>query len=194
MEATYTHNTEFNGIEITFDGCPPVEIREDLKACGFRWHRKKKLWYAKQTVEREIFAQKMCGGKYVKTPKQTSTNKWGVKVGDIFHGSWGYDQTNNTFFQVVALAGKSSVRVVEVCPAITDRKATCGMAEDRTYKITGDLLPPVPSIFIKDEEHGDLKRLKDYNGDIPYIMFGSMKGMATLVTGDTLTAYESWYA
>lgn len=30
----------------------------------------------------------------------------GVKVGDFFYSSWGYDQTNITFFKVVALTPK----------------------------------------------------------------------------------------
>ena len=34
-----------------------------------------------------------------------------VKIGDIFYDSWGYDQTNIDFYQVVGLRGKSSVEL-----------------------------------------------------------------------------------
>lgn len=32
----------------------------------------------------------------------------GVKVGDIFKSSWGYDQTNIDFYQVIAVTGKTA--------------------------------------------------------------------------------------
>jgi len=32
----------------------------------------------------------------------------GVKVGDIFRSSWGYDQTNIDYYQVVAVSGKTA--------------------------------------------------------------------------------------
>ncbi len=37
----------------------------------------------------------------------------GVKVGDIFVESWGYDQTNINFYEVVDVT-RSSVRIVEI--------------------------------------------------------------------------------
>lgn len=38
----------------------------------------------------------------------------GVDVGDILYTSWGYEQTNIDFYQVVALVGKSSVKLREI--------------------------------------------------------------------------------
>lgn len=38
-----------------------------------------------------------------------------VKVGDIFRSSWGYDQTNIDFYQVVALVGSKMAEVREIC-------------------------------------------------------------------------------
>jgi len=42
-------NTEKNGIELKFDGKPNDEIRDKLKANGFRWNRGKKVWYARKS-------------------------------------------------------------------------------------------------------------------------------------------------
>ena len=50
--ARYELNDSVNGIEIYFDGVPAVDIREEMKASGFRWHNTKKCWYAKKTDER----------------------------------------------------------------------------------------------------------------------------------------------
>lgn len=54
-EVEITYNEEKNGIEVKFNTKPAQEVINDLKANGFRWHRVKKVWYAKQTDERMEF-------------------------------------------------------------------------------------------------------------------------------------------
>lgn len=61
VKATYTLNKELNGIEITFTGIPSEEIRNELKAQGFRWSKYKKVWYAKQSEKRLQFAKMLVG-------------------------------------------------------------------------------------------------------------------------------------
>ena len=39
----------------------------------------------------------------------------GHKVGDIFYTSWGYDQTNVEFYQVVEIPGPHTVKLREIC-------------------------------------------------------------------------------
>ena len=201
---TLTLNKELNGIEIRFDCKPISSTLESLKKSGFRWHRQKKFWYAKQTPERIELAQAITDGKEIKTgttkEKAEKKNVFGVKVGDIFSASWGYEQTNNDFFQVIALVGEKSVRVREVNPPIVRRDPVSGMAEDRVYKITGEILPPSPhSVFIKDQEKGDLKRIKPgYFQDEEkaknncYFDISSYAS-AYKCNGETKKVYESWY-
>ena len=201
---TLTLNKELNGIEIRFDCKPISSTLESLKKSGFRWHRQKKFWYAKQTPERIELAQSITDGKEIKTgttkEKAEKKNVFGVKVGDIFSASWGYEQTNNDFFQVIALVGEKSVRVREVNPPIVRRDPVSGMAEDRVYKITGEILPPSPhSVFIKDQEKGDLKRIKSgYFQDEEkaknncYFDISSYAS-AYKCNGETKKVYESWY-
>lgn len=201
---TLTLNKELNGIEIKFDCKPISSTLESLKKSGFRWHRQKKFWYAKQTPERIELAQSITDGKEIKTgttkEKAEKKNIFGVKVGDIFSASWGYEQTNNDFFQVIALVGKKSVRVREVNPPIVRRDPVSGMAEDRVYKITGEILPPSPhSVFIKDQEKGDLKRIKPgYFQDEEeaknncYFDISSYAS-AYKCNGEIKKVYESWY-
>lgn len=201
---TLTLNKELNGIEIRFDCKPISSTLESLKKSGFRWHRQKKFWYAKQTPERIKLAQSITDGKEIKTvttkEKAEKKNVFGVKVGDIFSASWGYEQTNNDFFQVIALVGEKSVRVREVNPPIVRRDPVSGVAEDRVYKITGEILPPSPhSVFIKDQEKGDLKRIKPgYFQDEEeaknncYFDISSYAS-AYKCNGETKKVYESWY-
>ena len=123
-------------------------------------------------------------------------NRFGVSVGDVFICSWGYEQTNVDFYQVVSLVGESSVRVRQVAPEILEESPTGPMSGEYTYKLTHEPLPPVTrSLFIRDQEKGDLKRLKCFDREGKYPVFSvSSYADATKVSKDTITTYESWYA
>lgn len=58
-----TYNEEKNGIEIKFNEKPEQKIIDKLKANGFRWHRAKKVWYAKDTEERRNFINSLIENK-----------------------------------------------------------------------------------------------------------------------------------
>lgn len=197
MEYTITKNEQHKSIEIAFSGKPSEAVRDALKGLRFRWHGQKKVWYGYAT---EDAARAAIEGKEAAEETHSPaeiTNKYGVKVGDIFHSSWGYEQTNNDYFQVVALVGTSSVRVREVHLPIIETQGIGPMSEDRVCQVVRDILPPSPfSVFIKDQEKGDLKRLKSWAADgvsNPCFKLASFTD-AHLVTGDTLKVYESWYA
>lgn len=192
-------NEQFNSSEIYFDGKPSEAIRDALKALRFRWHSVKKCWYGyadADTVKRRIEAE-AAETKATKKDAAPKTNAFGVKVGDIFHATWGWEQTNNNFFQVVALVGENSVRVREVIMPLLDSSAVSPMSEDRTFAITDELLPACScSVFIKDQERGDIKRLKSYAADgksEPLFKLSSFAN-AYYCSGDSVKVYESWYA
>ena len=118
-------------------------------------------------------------------------NKYGVKVGDIFKAVWGYDDTNTNFFQVVKLCGAESVRVREVALPIVTETRTWG-SSSKTCRIVNDICPTTRfSVFIKDQDAGDQKRIRiGYDGK-PCFKLRSFAD-ATLVRGDTVEAYDSW--
>lgn len=202
MTTTYTinRNEAFNSIEVLFDGKPSEAIREALKNLRFRWHGVKKVWYGYKTEEevREAIEGAESGEKSTsKTASKTEAekvNKFGVKVGDIFHASWGYEQTNNTFVQVIALCGEQSVRVREVYPEITKEDAIGPMSADYTYEINNKLLPVrSSSVFIKDQQKGDIKRLCEWGKDSVAIKLDSF-AYAHKLTEGSHKFYDSWYA
>ena len=207
MEYTIKRNEAFNSLEITFDGKPSEAVRDALKALRFRWHKVKGLWYGyasedavKAAIEGKAAEAAPAPAKAEKPAKAAEkVNKYGVKVGDLFHASWGYDQTNNDFFQVVALVGEQSVRVREVYPVCEEAEATCWAAEDRVFSTNtrGVLLPAAKSsVFIKDQERGDLKRIqvsKYGNQEDVYFRLDSF-AFAHKCEGETTKVYESWYA
>ena len=198
MTYTITSNPQFNSVEITFTDKPAEGIREALKALRFRWHRVKKCWYGYSTEEEARAAIEGAAapeaGEAANNP--AAVNKYGVQVGDLFCSSWGYEQTNNDFFQVIELVGASSVRVREVYPPVISETPVSPMAENRTVAITRDLLPAASrSIFIKDQERGDLKRLKSYAKDgasNPQFKLSSFASAYYCAPGQK-TVYDSWY-
>ena len=195
MTCTITTNPQFNSLEIYFDGKPSEEIRTALKALKFRWHSLKKCWYGFTTEDAVKAAIE--GDKQPKSEskaKAEQANKYGVKVGDIFSASWGYEQTNNDFFQVVSLVGESSVRVREVHLRCIESESVSPMSEDRVFQISRELLPAAKSsVFIKDQENGDIKRLSPtYDGSSVKFKLSSFAS-AYRCEGDTIKVYESWY-
>ncbi len=190
-------NSKFDSKEVYFDGMPEEATRNNLKRLKFRWNPKKSCWYGFADMD-EVKAACEGGKIEEKTPKKKAEkkNKYGVKVGDIFSASWGYDQTNNDFFQVIELVGETMARVREIYPEITEREATCPMAEDRVYKLDTNKIyaPASNSVFIKDQEKGDLKKIQksEYGGGI-YFKLSSFAN-AHLETSETVKKYESWYA
>lgn len=179
---TITKNPTFNSLEITFTEKPSEKISNVLKANRFRWHSVKSVWYGyadEDTIRKAIEQAED------KEPEAEKTAN-GVQVGDLFVCSWGYEQTNVDFVQVVALCGKSSVRVRPVQPVVAEETNQGFMSCDRKYVNTKELLPAVKSVLCKDNS---LHRLNK-NGD--RVSFKSDGYYFYPYKGEAL--YESWYA
>lgn len=200
MNYTITANPAFNSLEIAFDGKPSEAIRQALKDLRFRWHGVKKVWYGytdEATARAAIEGKTETKAPAKKAEKAAAVNKYGVKVGDLFRATWGWEQTNNDFFQVVELVGEGSVRVREVHPILESSDPTGPMSENRVFKNTHEMLPAADrSVFIKDQTRGDVKRLKSYAADgksNPQFKLSDYAD-AYFVSGDRIEVYESWYA
>lgn len=114
---TMTFNSQLNGIELVFAEKPAEEIREQLKALGFRWHRQKKLWYAKKTAERMALAEKLSSGNIATETASAPAeivSKYGIKVGDILTGSWGYNMTVAEAYKVTRIVSPCKVELLKI--------------------------------------------------------------------------------
>ena len=191
MLLTIKTNKEFNGIELYFDCKPANTIIEALKNLKFRWHSVKRCWYAKDTEQNRKFAEGLTTTQKApaKSAEVEKVGKLGVRVGDVFVASWGYEQTNLTFVRVVKLSGSQSVRVVEVSLAEVSEEAVCGMSRDVAFN-KNEYVVKNSSVFIKDQEQGDLFRIKDWGNGTPCIKLESF-AYALPYNGQKL--YESWY-
>lgn len=153
-----TENKSLHGIEVTFDAKPSSDVLTTLKQSGFRWHRQKKLWYAKDTENRRAVLLNLESGNIA--PKNAGQkvkdveNIHGVKVGDIYILSFGYSMILYDFFQVVSVSEKSC-RIVEITIPCTHNdymeprfKGELGVTYQRKEN----------SQWIKDQKRGDVKR------------------------------------
>ena len=188
---TYTINEKLNGIEIKFDSKPAAEIRTTLKENGFRWHHKKALWYAKNTPERLTLAAALSNSKAPAKSEQakvtTTTTNHSLKVGDILVASWGYEQTNVDFYQVVALKGKTMVTVKECFLEANETSYHTSMSRDISYN-TGNAI-------IKEDAEPITRKVKNYTRDNDPA--GDQIAIEDFIIAHKYngeTVYESWYA
>jgi hypothetical protein len=64
-----------------------------------------------------------------KLSKAVATANHGVKVGDVFRSSWGYDQTNIDYYEVIAVTGKTAT----ICQI--------GCMSEETLSMQGESVP-----------------------------------------------------
>lgn len=124
MTATFKLNSEFNGIEIYFNDYPGKEIINKLHEMKWYWHKVKKCWYSKQTEENLNFAKSICNDTdNIETIEvKPVENVHGVKVGDIYYTSWGYDMTIVDFFQVISVTAKRA-KLKKISSKVVDGSA-----------------------------------------------------------------------
>ena len=100
-----------------------------------RWTRKVS-YEAFKTEDATKVTCSGCLGKK-RAPNRYPPNPRTLKVGDILHASWGYDQTNANFFQVIRLIGSTQVELREI--------ASKSVQSEMTY----DLVVPIKDQFLK---------------------------------------------
>lgn len=167
-------NEEHQGEELYFNEKPTAEIIATLKENCYKWHNTKKCWYRKLEYT----------GK-TRDIKQDKKNYLGVKVGDIFSFSWGYEQSNINYFQVVGLKGTKQVIIREIAYKITE---TTGYESYKVAPCKDVFLEN--SQFIKDNEIGAVKQVKQLGNGRIYINIESF-GFCSLWDGtdDVMTCY-----
>jgi hypothetical protein len=104
-----------------------------------------------------------------------------LKAGDILYGSWGYDQTNVEFIEILDVKGKRAL-VCEVRHEVASDKGYGGMAAE---------VVPVPGGFVKGEAFKPVWK--------PLLMHGNATAIkwndhCHLTKWDGRPKYSSWYA
>lgn len=109
------------------------------------------------------------------TRRERAAFKPDVKIGDIYVASWGYEQTNVDFYQVIEVTGKCTVKIRPISQeTVKDSTMSHGMADD---------VVAVKDSFIKDEVM--TKRVGKYGITIDSVRSASK--------WDGSPCYRSWY-
>lgn len=101
-----------------------------------------------------------------------------VKVGDIFNFSWGYDQTNQDYYQVIEINGRM-LTLGEIKQESVGNRAGGSMSCD---------VVPIKGAFT---EKAPIKKLVQFSNGKPYIKMAPY-GWCDLWDGRP--QYKSWYA
>lgn len=127
---------EYKNIKIvTYDS----NIRGEIKPCAQIWKGKQKnpfSHYYYPTEERRVEAiqrSKDSTDKQLKWKEEAKAERKSfkpeVEVGDIYVASWGYEQTNIDYYQVIEKVGKCTVKIREIAGTrVEDSMYSHGMA------------------------------------------------------------------
>lgn len=119
-----------------------------------------------------------------------------MKVGEIYKMTWGYDQTNNTFYRVKALRGKTQAVIQEVYLKVNKayHEGLSPMSADYEYD-PKDYEIRARSVFIDDNNKGRIIRIQKEryaDPDNPREGFYINHHFCSRYGGERV--YESWYA
>lgn len=89
-------------------------------------------------------------------------NIYGVKVGDLFFDSWGYEQTNVDFYQVVKLRGKTQV----VLKAINSEYVSAGWNQGKEKPVKNSFKTGSYITRQQHDENGIIRKITKYGETI----------------------------
>lgn len=133
------------------------------KAIKPTWHYRFKNGEQRQAEVTKTFANVQARVDYKaekKAQKAEAMKNPGVKVGDVFRCSWGYDQTNIDYYEVLSVSGKSAM----VC--------RIGCQSQDTAWLQGESVPKLGAYIGKPMR----KLIQKYSVDSePYITLSSFE-------------------
>lgn len=126
-----------------------------------------------------------------------------VKVGDVFHSSWGYEQTNTEFYMVVEIS-----KTGKTCKVVQVASETIGDEKEIKHDMCASIIPNTKSIIDKRKQTVKVERyhmLNPWTNKVEEIGEIQLRGSVFFSSRDdskhlqTLyrvkgTCYRSWYA
>jgi len=91
-----------------------------------------------QTIEKfKLSIQQHLARQFLR--RQAARKPHTLKVGDVLNTSWGYEQTNVDFYEIVAVSG-SMVTLRQIAASLTENGDMCGMTVPQPGKFIGEPL------------------------------------------------------
>jgi hypothetical protein len=145
---------------------------------SFKTQEAANAYLDKRQAELEKCAARKAERKAEKAEKMAQPHK--LKVGDVLKASWGYEQTNVDYYEVIKLSGKRTVTL----RAIAQDSMDTGWQRGRCTPVKGHYIgEPLNRRVL---ESGDAVKIKSY-------MYASLK-KPTVIEGVEVYASDHWTA
>jgi len=138
----------------------PYAIGFHGKASKPDWHHRFKDEERRAKHIADYIAGRKSHADYVAKQRQARKAPHSLKVGDLMYSSWGYDQTNIDFYEVVQVVGVNSVKI---------RKVKQALAENQPGGPSAENVVPMPGEYcdepmLKRVSSGNYISLNSYSG------------------------------
>lgn len=107
----------------------------------------------------------------------------GFEVGQIYYDSWGYEQTNVDFYEVIEVKAKS----------VVIREIAGNIRHENGYSSMSGFTTPVPGNYTSDPIQKNIQFYIDSTGKTIYYI-KSKHGWISKYDGGDKGVYSSWYA
>ena len=136
-------NLDNKSVAVLYKPTPKAKFSKEKQIFGFRFlNEDRRLEYINEDYSNRVKNQE-AKEKYKSDKKEKNkSDLLNVKVGDIFKDSWGYEQTNVDYFQVVAKPSSSYIVV---------KKINCELIDETVSNMSAYVKPLINS-FKNDEE------------------------------------------
>lgn len=150
-----------------------AKAKNALQRYRFRTAERRDQWRDELIQAYQARAERMA-----KRKAERQNFEHNVKVGDIFYTSWGYEQTNIDFYQVIEVKGKFAT-IRQIAGEVTDYHSSMSGEKVAT-----------PGAFLERSEPIRKMILRGYNGE-PYMKISSFEH-ASPWDGKP-KSWSSWY-
>ena len=173
-----TTNIDNKPVARLYKATPKAKYSQEKQIFGFYFQsEERRVEFLSDDYEKR-FANKQADENYKKDKKAKNEKEaLEVKVGDIFKDSWGYEQTNVDYYQVVAKPSNCFIVVKKISSKIIDESTGCNMSA---------YIKPLPNEFINDKE-------TKYKLNGKSIKTSSFSWAYKVENIETEKAYCSWY-
>ncbi|RBQ27614.1 hypothetical protein [Arcobacter sp. CECT 9188] len=173
-----SYNKDNKPVARLYKPTPKAKYSQEKQLFGFYFHSEdRRVDFLSDDYEKR-FGNKQADENYKKDKKAKNEKEvLEVKVGDIFKDSWGYEQTNVDYYQVVAKPSNCFIVVKQISSEFTNDNTGCSMSA---------YVKPIPNEFINDTE-------TKYKLNGKSIKTSSFSRAYKVENIETEKAYCSWY-
>lgn len=119
-------------------GSPAVKVFSGKRAKPDGFYRFASEAAREAYVKRYFVSVQQIEGAKIQRRKERNAFRHSYKVGDIFRASWGYDQTNIDYYEIVALVGECFAKVRKIGALSEDQGWLRGKCVPAPGKFIGD--------------------------------------------------------